>query len=59
MNLINCSVTKILGPIYYEYGVYWVPCEFAPGPVRISKTTIMFSTKEEAEKVEVGYEFLT
>lgn len=57
MNLVDCFVTKILSLPYEMYGKWWVKVEYdCYGSSQ--KTSLMFNTKEEAEKIETGYKFL-
>lgn len=57
MNLVDCYVTKVVSEPYQEYGKWWVKVE-ANAYGRPSKSTLMFDTKEEAIKVDVGHHFL-
>lgn len=57
MNLTDASVLEVLGEPYESWGKWWVRVSYNscgyPG-----ETVIMFKTKEEAESVKEGYEFL-
>jgi hypothetical protein len=61
MNLLDAVVTKVLNePKFVEYdGYQWweIEVEYDCYGV-ISKTDLTFKTKEEAERVNVGYRFL-
>lgn len=57
MNLLEGYVTEITGPVYMQYGKYWVPVSYDCWG-RVSQTNLMFSTEEEALAVKVGHEFL-
>lgn len=57
MNLVDAYVTKIIENPYFKYEKWWIKVEYEC--YGISKTELMFTTKEEAEKVCVGYKFLT
>lgn len=58
MNLLDAYVTKIMGAAELKFGKWFLPveadCEGWP-----MKSELMFATKEEADKVQVGYHFLT
>ena len=58
MNLLDACVTKILGPVYTQYGKYWVKVE-ADCWGRPTQTSLMFETEEEARCVGIGYHYLT
>lgn len=65
MNLVDAYVTKVLSEpefidTYKDEGVVWwqVKVEY-DSYGRLSETEMTFKTKAEAEKVEVGYHFLT
>lgn len=56
MNLIEGTVTKILGEPFEAFTRWWVKVEYdAYG--RLSETELMFSTKEKAESVTIGFKF--
>ena len=57
MNPVDAYVTNIIETPYFKYKKWWVKVEYEC--YGIYKTELMFTTKEEAEKVYVGYEFLT
>ena len=58
MNLINCVVTEIIGDPYFEYDKWWVNVEYdCYGSLHWMD--LIFSTKEEALAVEIGYKFLS
>lgn len=57
MNLVDCFVTKVLSKPYEHYGMWCVDVEFDSYGHK-SKGTIYGLTKEEADKVDVGYKFL-
>lgn len=56
MNLIDCTVTEITGPIWSKYDRFWVPVNYIaygqPG-----NSEIMCRSLEEAEAVKVGLVF--
>jgi hypothetical protein len=65
MNVVDAHVTEIITPPYFndkykdEGRVWWaVEVEYNSWGVK-SKTILTFKTKAEAEKVDVGYHFLT
>ncbi len=58
MNLVDAVVTKVLAPPYFEHEMYWLKVEYESWGV-LSQTELMFSTKEDAEKVKTGFKFLT
>lgn len=57
MNLVECYVTKVLSKPYKVYGLWCVKVEFDCYG-HISEGTVDVFTKEEADKVDVGYKFL-
>lgn len=58
MNLLDAWVTQIVGTPFKNYGKWWVAVVAVCEGVSLD-TAIMCHTKEEAEKVVVGYKFLT
>jgi hypothetical protein len=58
MNLLDAYVTKIISKPFKDYGKWWVKVEYYCYSIN-SQTQLFFDTKEEAEKVEIGYKFLT
>jgi len=56
MNLVDCTVTKILSEPYFEYGKWFIKVEYNCYG-NLSETSLMFREKEYAEKVSVGYVF--
>lgn len=61
MNLLDCTVTKVISaPIHRisEHGDYWYVAVESECCRDISETRLMFNSKEEAEKVAVGFQFL-
>lgn len=58
MNLLDAEVLEITGPIEELNGVFFVPVKYDCWDV-VGETKLYFKTLEEAEKVCVGYEFLT
>jgi hypothetical protein len=58
MNLVEAEVTKVKGQPFEDYGWWWVKVEYVCYSVS-SDMQLMFKTKEEAEKVKIGYKFLT
>lgn len=56
MNLVDCFVTKVLSKPYERYGMWCVDVEFDSYGHK-SEGTIYGLTKEEADKVDVGYRF--
>lgn len=58
MNLVDCYVTKVLGKPIFKYNHFFVPVEY-DSYGRISTTEIMYETLEEAESIEIGYQFLS
>ena len=57
MNLINCTVTKILSKPYYKYDKWWVIVEYDCYG-RKSEKSLCFKNKEQSEKLKVGTVFL-
>jgi hypothetical protein len=57
MNLCDAYVQSVTTPAYEKYGKWWVVVTFVSWGYENS-TTIMFDTKEEAEKVGPGFHFL-
>lgn len=58
MNLIDCTVVKILGEPKEKYGKFWVSVEYeAYG--RTSVTEIMCENYHEAEMITIGSQFLS
>lgn len=57
MNLLESIVTKRLSKPYYQYNKWCVNVEYDCWG-RIEQTILMFNYKEEANAVDVGYEFL-
>lgn len=57
MNLVDCYVTKVLSKPYERYGMWCVDVEFDFYGHK-SEGTIYDLTKEEADKVDVGYKLL-
>jgi hypothetical protein len=58
MNLIDCTVTKVLSEPRFEYGKWWVNVEYDSWGSK-SEASVMLNTEEEAKLVGVGYEFLS
>lgn len=58
MNLVNAVVTKVLSSPQIEFNKWWVDVEYNSHG-RTSESRLMFETKEQAEKVDIGYEFDT
>lgn len=57
MNLIDCSVTKVVGDPYQAYGKWWVKV-IADAYGRPMETSLYFATEEEAKAITVGYKFV-
>ena len=57
MNLVDCYVTEVIGEPYEAYGKGWRKVKY-DSYGRISESELMFSTKQEAEQVQVGHQFL-
>jgi len=57
MNLCDAYTTKILSTPYQKYGKWWLDVEINCYG-RISNTTIMQNTKEEIDKISIGYKVL-
>lgn len=55
MNLIEHVVTKVLSASYYNR--FWCVDVEADAYGHVSKTTLYFNTKEQADDVKVGYKF--
>jgi hypothetical protein len=58
MNTVNAVVTKVTSSPQIEFNKWWVDVE-CNSHGKIFNTRLMFETKEEAEKVDVGYKFDT
>lgn len=61
MNLLDCTVTKVISvPIHRisEKNDYWYVTVESECYGNISETRLIFNSKEEAEKVIVGFRFL-
>ncbi len=61
MNLLGCVVTKVISaPIHRisEHGDYWYVAVESECYGDVSETRLIFNSKEEAEKVAVGFRFL-
>jgi len=56
MNLVDCTVTKILTEPYLEYDKWFVNVQYDCYGSTYT-TSIMFNEKESAEKVSIGYVF--
>lgn len=57
MNTINAYVTKIIDDKpKFKYGKFWLTVEFDSYGT-IGQCDLMFSTREEAKKIKIGYEF--
>lgn len=57
MNLLDHTVKKVLSEPYEKYNKWWVRVEYECYGTK-GEASIMFKTKEEAEKVTVHYVFL-
>lgn len=57
MNLCDAWVKEIKAEPRLAYGRWWVDVKYICEG-RLGETSIMCSTLEEAERVEVGYKFL-
>lgn len=57
MNLIECTVTKILSEPYLMYDKWFLKVEYICYDVK-SETTLMFDSIETANKINIGHEFL-
>ena len=57
MNLLEANVTKVLSKPFNQYNKWWVEVEYECYG-RNLKTRLMFSEKEKAEKVDIGFLFL-
>lgn len=58
MNLVDAYVTKIKGTPEFKYGKWFLKVE-ADCYGRTTETELMFNSKEDADRVEIGYHFLT
>lgn len=61
MNLLDCTVTKVISaPIHRisEHCDYWYVAVESECCGDLSETRLTFNSKEEAEKVAVGFRFL-
>ena len=57
MNTLDAVVTKITSEPYEMYDKWWVDVEYDCWGA-ISKTKLMFYSKESALSVKVGYKFI-
>ena len=58
MNLVECIVTKVLGVPVFKYDYWWLKVKYTSYGVE-GETTLMFHLKDEALRVEKGYNFLS
>lgn len=61
MNLLDCTVTKVISaPIHRisEKNDYWYVAVESECCGDLSETRLTFTSKEEAEKVTIGFRFL-
>lgn len=56
MNLIDCYVIKIISEPYYKYNHWWLDVVYDSYGVE-SFTSIMKKSKEDIDKIKIGYEF--
>ncbi len=56
MNTVDCTVLEVLSPPYEEYGCWCVDVLYNSWG-NISDGTVYVFSKEEADKVEIGYVF--
>lgn len=56
MNLTTHTVTEVLSEPVEKYN-WWHVDVMADSYGRVAKTTVHVKTKQEADKVKVGYEF--
>lgn len=59
MNLVDAYVTEVMGEPYYIYEKWWVNVKYNSYGWQNDYTSLMFNTKEEADKVSNGFHFLT
>lgn len=57
MNLLECTVTEILSAPFEDYGRWWIKIKYDCYSVS-SETHIMCDTKEDSEKVKIGFKFM-
>jgi hypothetical protein len=57
MNLIDFYVTEIISEPYFEYNKWWLDVVAITHGVK-SKHQLMFNSKQECDKIEVGYKFV-
>lgn len=58
MNLVDCIVTEVLDKPEFKYSKWFVKVKYdCYGG--IWETEIMVDTEEEANKIDVGYKFLS
>jgi hypothetical protein len=55
MNLVTCTVTKVLSEPYFKY--LWCVDVEADSWGCVQRTTVHCATKEQADKVRIGYKF--
>lgn len=56
MNLLDCTVTKILSQPYRQFGSWWVDVEYDSWG-STGRSNLMFRTEEGARAVAVGHVF--
>ena len=57
MNVCDCYVVELIGEPYKLYDRWWQKVKYESWG-SISEHTLMFSSRESAEKVQVGDHFL-
>ena len=55
MNIVQCTVTKVLSEPYFNH--IWCVDVDADSWGNVQKTTVYCKTKEQADNVKVGYKF--
>lgn len=58
MNLVDATVTKILGEPYYKYGSWMLPVEYECYDTT-GETLLLFDMQEVALNIKPGYVFQT
>lgn len=57
MNLLDCTVTEILGTPYQEYGKWWIRVRYDCYG-RESETNLMMDTEDGINNIKLGFTFL-
>lgn len=58
MNVLECKVIEILSKPVYKYRKWWLKVRYSCYG-KNATTQLLFDRKEDAEDIEVGYEFMS